>query len=266
MKVFLVFFLLSCGKKKKPNTVIPASEVTTSPSETKGVLSVETLGQISLNTEFEGFEVPTLMRLRRLTIDGGGSVAVHEHNNRPGIAYILSGEITEHRNGVDRLCQTGEIAFEQSGVTHGWENRSSTETLAVVVDLLQPDPFPELETYSSIMDFEGSPSESMALSVKGLGDVDLSAEFTPLSGYVLRARQIEVAPSGVVGFHQHLSRPSFAYLLKGEMIEHRDDRKEPIIHQVGSVVTEQNGLGHWWENETEENALFLVVDIVKKMD
>ena len=266
MDSLLVLFLLSCGNKNPTNTVVPTSEVITSPSETKGVLSVETLGQININTEFEGFEVPTLMRLRRLTIDGGGTVAVHEHNNRPGIAFILSGEITEHRNGVDRLCRTGEIAFEQSGVTHGWENRSSTETVAVVVDILQPDPFPELDTYGAIMDFEGAPSESKALSVKGLGYVDLSTEFAPLNGLSLRARQIEVAPSGVVGFHQHLSRPSFAYLLEGEMVEHRDDREEPIIHQVGSVVTEQNGLGHWWENETEESALFLVVDIVKQMD
>jgi quercetin dioxygenase-like cupin family protein len=260
------YLLIACGPKKTAvENVVPTTELSVSdnaPSETKGVRSVELLAQIVLNDEFEGFEKNTVMRFRRLTVESNGVVAQHEHQKRPGVAYILSGTIHEYRDGDGRECQQGSLAFEQSGVTHWWENNSSDDVVAVVVDIVQSETLPELNPYTVVNQAEEPPTENNGLTVNGLGTIELSQEFTTLSGKQLRVRHVDVAPTGVVAFHKHDSRPSFAYLISGQMVEHRDDRTEGITHTVGSVVAEHHGLGHWWENTSTESARFLVVDIV----
>lgn len=260
------FLLFACGPKTvATENVVPLSELSGGhdvPKETKGIRSVEVLGQIVLNDEFDGFEKNTLMRFRRLTVEAEGVVAQHEHKQRPGVAYVLSGVIDEHRGDNFRSCQEGDLAFEQSGVTHWWENNSSADVVAVVVDIIQPETLPDLGAYSIANQDAEPPKENSGLTVSALGAVELSKEYASLFGKHLRVRHIDVAPSGVVGFHRHDARPSFAYLLSGQMIEHRDDRTEEITHTVGSLVAEHNGLGHWWENTGTESARFLVVDIV----
>ena len=134
--------------------------------------------------------------------------------------------------------------------------------VAVVVDIVQSERMPDLGEYLPVEEKDAPPNANQGLTLSALGSQDLSDEFSALKDKSLRVRQIDVAPNGVVAFHTHHSRPSFAYLLSGEMTEHRDDRTEPILHHAGSVVAERNGLGHWWENASEHNARFLVVDIV----
>lgn len=263
---FALTLILACGPKKSPaDSVVPSSELSgnsTAPTETKGIRSVEVLGQINLNSEFEGLKTDTLMRFRRLTIEPGGVVAQHEHQQRPGVAYIVSGTIQEHRDGTARSCQPGDVAYEASGITHWWENQSEADVVAIVVDIIQPESMPDLGNYLSIAQAGEIPSANQGLQLSVLGAQPLFSEFSALKDKSLRVRHIDVAPEGVVAFHTHHSRPSFAYLLSGEMTEHRDDRSEPIRHHAGSVVTERNGLGHWWQNETGVDARFLVVDIV----
>ena len=263
--------VLACGPKTKtvPDppvpAVVPKTELSGSPSaptETKGIRSVEVLGQIHLNAEFEGFQSDTLMRFRRLTIEPGGVVAQHEHQQRPGVAYILSGTITEHRNGEVRVCHAGDLAYESSGVTHWWTNPSKDEVVAVVVDIVQSEHPPDIGAYHSVQQSGSPPIGHQGITVTALGQQELSGEFSALNNKILRVRHIDVAPDGTVAFHTHQSRPSFAYLLGGEMSEHRTDRTEAIVHYEGAVVSERNGLGHWWENTSGHNAQFLVVDIV----
>ena len=267
----ILFAVLACGPKTKTltdaavPTVVPSTELSgasTAPTETKGIRSVEVLGQIHLNAEFEGFQSDTLMRFRRLTIEPGGVVAQHEHQQRPGVAYILSGAITEYRNGDVRTCQAGDLAYESSGVTHWWINQSEEEVVAIVVDLIQKEHAPELGDYRTVEQSGPPPSSNQGLTVHVLGQLNLSNEYSALNGKALRIRHIDVAPEGTVAFHTHQSRPSFAYLLSGQMTEHRDDRMDVIEHLEGAVVAEHDGLGHWWENTSGNAARFFVVDIV----
>lgn len=107
------------------------------PTETRGISGVEALGRVSLAGEIPDDSERSL-RARELTIAPGGIVAVHQHEQRPGVAYILEGEMVEHRNDRDEpvLRQAGDAAFERSGVTHWWENVGDTEVRALVVDIV----------------------------------------------------------------------------------------------------------------------------------
>jgi quercetin dioxygenase-like cupin family protein len=99
-------------------------------------------------------------------------------------------------------------------------------------------------------------------SVKVLGTVPLAGEIEGAGKRVLRARELVIAPGGVVGVHQHDQRPGVAYVLEGEMTEFRGERGEPIVHRAGSAAFEWSGVTHWWENRGSTRARALVVDLV----
>jgi quercetin dioxygenase-like cupin family protein len=108
------------------------------PTETRGVESVTVLGAITLSDEFPGMEGRQL-RAREIVIGPGGVIAVHRHDQRPGVAYILDGEIVEHRNDADGPItrRAGDAAFEKTGVIHWWENTSEAMVRALVVDIVE---------------------------------------------------------------------------------------------------------------------------------
>ncbi len=111
------------------------------------------------------------------------------------------------------------------------------------------------------------PTETRGIeSLTGLGAIELGDEFEGLEGYTLRAREIVIEPGGQVAVHQHDSRPGVAYIIEGELIEHRNDRDEPILRSAGAVSFEKTGVVHWWKNESSNNARALVVDIVPGED
>ena len=108
----------------------------TGPRDTTGVSSIETLGIIDLGDEFRHMKCRE-MRAREFTIEPGGVIGIHAHEQRPGYAFIISGTIVEHRNDqsgpVVRI--PGDVSMEQSGVIHWWENVSSEPVKALVVDI-----------------------------------------------------------------------------------------------------------------------------------
>ena len=107
------------------------------------------------------------------------------------------------------------------------------------------------------------PTKTRGISgVKTLVGLHLASEFPGLSGKQMRARELVIQPGAVVAVHQHERRPGFAYILEGEMVEHRNDRKGPIVRRVGDVAVERTGVSHWWENRSGKVARALVVDIV----
>lgn len=107
------------------------------PKETKGVKGVRRLGSVPLKGQFTDIENRKL-RAREIDIEPGGVVAVHRHDQRPGVAYIVSGELTEHRQGekTPLVKKAGDTAFEQTGVTHWWINEGKTVARVIVVDLV----------------------------------------------------------------------------------------------------------------------------------
>lgn len=107
------------------------------PTKTTGIQSLTMLGAIDLSGELESLEGYTL-RAREIVVAPGGQVAVHQHNARPGVAYIIEGEMVEYRNDQAGAVvrKAGAVAFEKTGVVHWWKNQSSTPASALVVDIV----------------------------------------------------------------------------------------------------------------------------------
>lgn len=138
----LLLCTTSCASTERviQNNIVPAAEVKQRPafpSENKKIKEVKNLGFVALGTEFPALEGRNL-RVRRITINPGGVVAFHEHQKRPGFAYILEGEIVEHRDSGKTVINhgRGSISFEKTGVNHWWENKGTTDVVALVADIV----------------------------------------------------------------------------------------------------------------------------------
>ena len=102
--------------------------------ETKGV-TVKLLSALDLGPEIEGMAGRQL-RMRMVTIEPGGVLSpIHDHNDRPGMVYILQGTITDHRNGVAREYGPGVGWPEDRNTTHWLENRGTTPAVEISVDI-----------------------------------------------------------------------------------------------------------------------------------
>jgi len=106
-------------------------------TQTTGVLAVRRLGAQPLDHDFPALAGREL-RVRELTIAPGGSIALHRHDQRPGLAYILEGRMTERRGPgfAPLVLGPGEVALEATGITHWWRNEGSTNARALVVDIV----------------------------------------------------------------------------------------------------------------------------------
>ena len=79
------------------------------------------------------------LRLRIVTIEPGGVVAVHSHNGRPAVAYILQVTLTEHREGSGTIDHyEGQSITEGKDTTHWAENRGTTDVVVLAVDVFKP--------------------------------------------------------------------------------------------------------------------------------
>ena len=104
--------------------------------QTKGVV-VKLLARLDLGGEIEGMAGRQL-RMRMVTIEPGGVFGpVHDHNDRPGMVYILQGTITDHRNGVSTEYGPGVGWPEDKDTTHWLENRGTTPAVEISVDIVK---------------------------------------------------------------------------------------------------------------------------------
>lgn len=131
---------LPAGSHPQP-AVVPSEERLNQDLQqvtvTQGVLEVKRLGSQPLGPDFPALAGREL-RLRQITIAPGGSIGLHLHDQRPGVAYILEGQMTERRGPgfVPKVIRSGEAAFEGSGISHWWLNEGSTPARALVVDIV----------------------------------------------------------------------------------------------------------------------------------
>jgi len=51
------------------------------------------------------------------------------------------------------------------------------------------------------------------------------------------------------------------YILEGAIVEHRDDRDAPVIHEAGGISKESGGVTHWWENEGTKKVKLVAIDL-----
>lgn len=126
-----------------------------------------------------------------------------------------------------------------------------------------PKVVPDAERAMAAKNHMDGPAKNQGVkSVTALGATELGNDFAELKSRQLRARELVIEPGGVVAVHQHDQRPGVAYILEGEIIEHRNDQPEPIVRKQGDTAFEKSGVVHWWENKSTQPVRALVVDIV----
>jgi quercetin dioxygenase-like cupin family protein len=106
------------------------------PKENKGVKTEKTVTH-DLANEIEGMKGWQL-RLRVQNIEPGGATALHSHKDRPAVAYVVQGTLTEHREGKMKEHPKGDAWSEGKETTHWAENKGKTPVVLVVGDILKP--------------------------------------------------------------------------------------------------------------------------------
>ncbi len=107
------------------------------PTETKG-MNVSPPTAIELESEIDGVAGRQL-RLRVVTFEPGGQIAVHSHKGRPAVVHMLQGTLMEHVEGKGTFVrQAGESWSEGKDVTHWVENTSGQPAVLVAVDVFKP--------------------------------------------------------------------------------------------------------------------------------
>jgi quercetin dioxygenase-like cupin family protein len=105
----------------------------TAPTENKGV-TITPITALDLGPEIPGMQGRQL-RLRMLTFEPGGVVAVHNHKDQPGAAYVLKGTVTEHRGDVAKEYSAGENWTEDRNVTHWDEYKGTSPAVLIAVGI-----------------------------------------------------------------------------------------------------------------------------------
>lgn len=79
------------------------------------------------------------MRMRILTLEKGGVVALHAHDERPSIEYVLAGTTIETRDGVETVYKAGDVVSADHTVSHWWRNDGDETVTILAMDIYQPD-------------------------------------------------------------------------------------------------------------------------------
>ena len=103
-------------------------------------ISDVTLGSIDLGKQpahIAGRE----LRFRKLTIEPGGIVPWHSHDDRPALIFVQQGEIVEYASNceVPITHKAGDIRPEVYGTSHWWKNLGK-ETVILHVGDVRKDP------------------------------------------------------------------------------------------------------------------------------
>ena len=107
------------------------------PRETRGV-SVGSQSTLLLEAQIPALKGYAL-RLRTIVLEPGAVVGYHSHGKRPVVAYLLSGEYTEHRDGLPKIVhKPGEQWVEGADVAHWSDNRGAEPAVLINVDVRAP--------------------------------------------------------------------------------------------------------------------------------
>jgi quercetin dioxygenase-like cupin family protein len=107
------------------------------PPQTVGQTE-EALRALDLTGELESTKGRPL-RMRRITVQPGGAMALHNHIDRPAVTYMLQGEMTYHQDGKpDLVIRAGEGFAEGRATTHWGENTGKVPAVWIAVDIPKP--------------------------------------------------------------------------------------------------------------------------------
>jgi quercetin dioxygenase-like cupin family protein len=121
--VFLAGYVI--GQRRQP------------PAENIGQ-SEELLRTLDLTNELDSTRGRPL-RMRKITMQPGGALALHNHIDRPAITFLLEGEMTYHQEGKpDQTIKPGGGFAEGRATTHWAENTGKVPAVWIAVDIPKP--------------------------------------------------------------------------------------------------------------------------------
>jgi quercetin dioxygenase-like cupin family protein len=107
------------------------------PAQTVGQ-SEELLRSLDLTDELDSSKGRPL-RMRKLTLQPGGVLGLHNHVDRPAITYLLQGEVTYHQEGKPaQTVRPGGGFAEGRATTHWAENTGTVPAVWIAVDIPKP--------------------------------------------------------------------------------------------------------------------------------
>ncbi|MDA1184446.1 MAG: cupin domain-containing protein [Acidobacteria bacterium] len=107
------------------------------PTETVGQ-SEEHLRSLDLTGELDSVEGRPL-RMRKITLQPGGVIGLHNHADRPAVTFLLQGQMTYHQDGQpDLVANEGDGFAEGRSTTHWGESTGTVPAVWVAVDIPQP--------------------------------------------------------------------------------------------------------------------------------
>lgn len=105
------------------------------PTQTAGQ-SDELLRSIDLTKELPS-TAGRALRMRRITLQPGGVLGVHNHVDRPAVTYLLQGEVTYFQEGKPGVVVTPGGGFAEGRTTTHWaENTGKGPAVWIGVDIV----------------------------------------------------------------------------------------------------------------------------------
>jgi len=105
----------------------------TPPTEPKGLKVIKA---VALDL---GPQIPEMqgrrLGARVVLIEPGGHFVMHSHKDRPGMAYIVQGVLTEHGVGGTTDHRPGDIMVENKDTTHWIQNNGKEQVLFLAIDI-----------------------------------------------------------------------------------------------------------------------------------
>ena len=125
LAVVLVFFVgYGAGQRQTPTQTVGQSE--------------ELLRTIDLSNELDSTKGRPL-RMRKITLQPGGVLGLHNHVDRPAITYLLQGQMTYHQEGKpDLVANPGDGFAEGRATTHWAESTGKAPAVWIAVDIPKP--------------------------------------------------------------------------------------------------------------------------------
>lgn len=103
-------------------------------TERKGVNGV-----VIASVNLSGVNIDRVLRMRKVTIEPGGMLALHSHADRPSVSYVLKGVLVET---FEDDTEPHELVMGQAYETHGarrhsLKNSGAESAIFLEVDLLK---------------------------------------------------------------------------------------------------------------------------------
>lgn len=116
----------------------PALAQTALPAP-KSAPVITILGSVDMGKEFPGM-AGNLMVLRRVTIAPGGGMALHSHKGKPEVVNVVSGVLSEQRNGGPIVQDpAGSTVVNDSSISHIIINMGTVPVVLMAASII-PDP------------------------------------------------------------------------------------------------------------------------------